>query len=149
MKYSIGDVAKLTGISVSTLRFYDKEGFFKDLKRTEGGIRVFSDKELEVLNVIDCLKHSGLSIKDIKEFLIWCAEGDSSIEKRRALFYARKEEVMSQIALLQETLDFLKYKCWFYDMAKKLGSTDAVLNLDEKDIPSEFLKFAHRSKKAA
>ena len=35
------------------------------------------------------------------------------------------------------------------DMAKKLGSTDAVLNLDEKDIPSEFLKFAHRSKKAA
>ena len=46
MKYSIGDVAKLTGISVSTLRFYDKEGFFKDLKRTEGGIRVFSDKEL-------------------------------------------------------------------------------------------------------
>lgn len=146
MKYSIGDVAKLTGISVSTLRFYDKEGFFKDLKRTEGGIRVFSDKELEVLNVIDCLKHSGLSIK---EFLIWCAQGDSSIEKRRALFYARKEEVMSQIALLQETLDFLKYKCWFYDMAKKLGSTDAVLNLDEKDIPSEFLKFAHRSKKAA
>ena len=56
---------------------------------------------------------------------------------------------MSQIALLQETLDFLKYKCWFYDMAKKLGRTVAVLNHDEKDIPSEFLKIAHRSKKSA
>ena len=147
MKYSIGDVATMTGISVSTLRFYDKEGFFKDLKRSEGGIRVFSDKELEVLNVIECLKKSGMSIKDIKEFLILCEEGDSTIEKRRQLFYNRKEEVQSQIASLEQTLAFLHYKCWFYDTAKALGSAAAVMNLSADKIPAEFLEFTKRWKK--
>lgn len=66
--YTIGQVSAMFNLPVSTLRYYDKEGFFPNLER-KGNIRYFSDNELEALRVIECLKKSGLEIKDIKQFL--------------------------------------------------------------------------------
>lgn len=53
--YTIGQVAEMFQIPVSTLRYYDNEGLFPTMER-QSGIRKFSDKELETLHVIDCLK---------------------------------------------------------------------------------------------
>ena len=58
----------------TTLRYYDKEGLFPDLERSSG-IRRFSEKEIEALRIIECLKKTGMEIKDIKQFVEWCAEG--------------------------------------------------------------------------
>lgn len=66
--YTIGQVSKMFNLPISTLRYYDKEGLFPDMNR-ESGIRKFSEKELEALRVIECLKKSGLEIKDIKQFM--------------------------------------------------------------------------------
>jgi len=65
--YTIGQVSEMFHLPISTLRYYDKEGFFPNLVR-KGNIRYFSDNELEALRVIECLKQSGLEIKDIKQF---------------------------------------------------------------------------------
>lgn len=78
--YTIGQVSAMFNLPVSTLRYYDKEGFFPNLER-KGNIRYFSDNELEALRVIECLKKSGLEIKDIKQFFIWVSEGSSSYAK--------------------------------------------------------------------
>ena len=78
--YTIGQVSTMFDLPVSTLRYYDKEGFFPNLER-KGNIRYFSDNELEALRTIECLKKSGLEIKDIKQFFIWVSEGSSSYEK--------------------------------------------------------------------
>lgn len=137
MYYSIGEVAKTTGIAISTLRYYDREGMFPDMERSNGGIRVFSDKEISTLRVIECLKTAGMSIKEIKEFLAWCQEGDSSLKKRREMFYSRLKEVEKQIAALQQTIQTLKYKCWYYDTAIAAGTEDAVKNLPVEEIPEE------------
>ena len=56
-------------------------GFFPNPER-KGNIHYFSDNELEVLRIIECLKKSGLGIKDIKQFFIWVSEGNSSYEKK-------------------------------------------------------------------
>lgn len=56
--YTIGQVSQMCGIPVSTLRYYDKEGLFPHMERVSG-IRRFSDRELETLRIIDCLKKSG------------------------------------------------------------------------------------------
>ena len=79
--YTIGQVSAMFNLPVSTLRYYDKEGFFPNLER-KGNIRYFSDNELEALRIIECLKKSGLEIKDIKQFFVWVSEGSSSYEKR-------------------------------------------------------------------
>ena len=67
--YSIGEISKMFDLPISTLRYYDKEGLFPHLKRVNG-VRQFSENEIETLRIIDCLKRSGLEIKDIKEYHI-------------------------------------------------------------------------------
>ena len=137
MNYSIGEVANATGIAISTLRYYDREGMFPDMERRNGGIRVFSDTEINTLRVIECLKTSGMSIKSNKEFLVWCKEGDASLEKRREMFHDRLEEMERQIEALQETKNRLQYKCWYYDTAIAAGSEAVVKNLPVDEIPED------------
>ena len=66
--YTIGQVSEMFHLPVSTLRYYDKEGLFPNLKR-ESGIRKFNDHELEALRMIECLKASGLerTLRDKKK----------------------------------------------------------------------------------
>ena len=82
MTYSIGEVAEKMHLTPYTLRYYDKEGLMPFVERTAGGTRVFSDSDLETLRVIECLKATGMPIRDIKTFIDWCADGDASLEKR-------------------------------------------------------------------
>lgn len=80
--YTIGQVSQMFDLPVSTLRYYDKEGLFPDIQRVSG-IRKFSDSELEALRVIECLKKSGLEIKDIKQFMEWSKQGSQTFEVDR------------------------------------------------------------------
>lgn len=136
MLYTIGEAAKQIGVPASTLRYYDKEGLlFMD--RSAGGIRMFSDNDLQSLRVIECLKRSGLSIKEIRQYMAWCREGDGTIEKRRQMFYDRREAVRHEMAALQDTLDTLEYKCWFYDTAVASGSTETPSTMPLEKIPAK------------
>lgn len=137
MYYSIGEVANTIGIAISTLRYYDREGMFPNMRRSNGGIRVFSDIEIDTIRVIECLKATGMSIKEIKEFLVWCQEGDASLNKRKDLFHNRLKEVEKQIETLEKTKNMLKYKCWYYDTATAAGTEDVVKNLSAEEIPEE------------
>lgn len=143
MQYSIGEVANTTGINISTLRYYDREGLFPNMERSDGGIRRFTDTELETLGIIECLKSSGLSIKEIKLFLNWCQEGDSSLQKRRDLFYERLAVVKAQMETLQKTMNTLQFKCWYYDTALAAGTEDAPKSLSPDEIPEEILGYKH------
>lgn len=143
MQYSIGEVASLAGIPISTLRYYDREGLFPNLERSGGGIRRFTDKEVEALGIIECLKTSGLSIQEIKQFLDWCQEGDSSLQKRRELFYERLAVVTKQMEELQKTMNTLRFKCWYYDTALSAGTEEVPRNLPPEKIPEDILRYRH------
>jgi len=106
-------------------RYYDKEGFFPNLER-KGNIRHFSENELEAIHVIECLKQSGLEIKDIKQFFEWVTAGPSSYEKRKELFEMRKLMVKDEIKKLEKSLAMLEFKCWYYDTAIKDGNEDGI-----------------------
>ena len=140
VSYSIGEVSQTTNIPISTLRYYDREGMFPKLARSNGGIRVFSEKEVATIKVIDCLKNTGMPIKDIKNFLDWGEEGDASLQKRQQLFHERLEEVTKQMAALQETMNTIKYKCWYYDTAMADGSEDRINSMLPDKLPPEIQK---------
>jgi DNA-binding transcriptional MerR regulator len=137
MLYTIRDAAAHVGISASTLRYYDKEGLLPFVERTSGGIRMFREADIEWLQLIECLKATGMSIKDIKKFIDLYTEGDSTLEPRRDMFYERKQAVEMQMEALQKTLDFIRYKCWFYDTSVAAGSSDIHKNMKSEDIPEE------------
>lgn len=136
MYYTIGQVAEMFNMPISTLRYYDKEGLFPDLARTSG-IRRFGERELEALRVIECLKRSGLEIKDIKQFMQWCSEGSSTYPQRRELFLRQKQTVEAEIARMEKTLDMLNFKCWYYEQAMKDGNEDALHEMIPDKLPED------------
>lgn len=135
MQYSIGEIAKMTGLSPSTLRFYDKEGLLPGLKR-QGGKRIFDESHIETLRIIECLKRSGLEIRDIRKFMELTTKGSTSYAQRRELMEERRLKTLEQIEELQKTLAVLEYKCWYYDEALSRGNEDFAQNAPDS-LPKE------------
>ncbi len=132
--YTIGQVSQLFGLPVSTLRYYDKEGLFPDIKRVSG-IRQFDEKEIEAIRVIECLKKSGMEIKDIKQFMEWCAQGPQTYALRRELFLKQKASVEAEIERMNRVLDMLSYKCWYYEEAIREGNEERLQSMQPEDMP--------------
>ena len=137
--YTIGQVAEMFALPVSTLRYYDKQGLFPGLERTSG-IRRFGDAELETLRVIECLKKAGMEIKDIRLFIEWCAEGPSTYPQRKAMFEERRAHMESEIAKMNRALDMLKYKCWFYEQLKQGGDEAELRAMVPDGLPDDVRK---------
>ena len=133
--FTIGQVSEMFDLPVSTLRYYDKEGLFPELNRTSG-IRQFTEKEIETLRVIECLKKTGLQIKDIKLFMSWCMEGSSTYLKRKELFENQKKQVEKEINELNKTLDMLNFKCWYYSEVIKDGNEDRIKSMIPDELPN-------------
>lgn len=144
MLYTVGEISKRVSIAPSTLRYYDKEGLLPFVERSKSGIRMFKDSDLEWLSIIECLKKTGMPIKEIKKFVDWCIEGDSTIEQRLELIDRRKEAVLKQIEQLKQTLDTLNYKHWYYETSKEAGTCDVHKTLKDEDIPEEILAIRER-----
>lgn len=84
--YTISEVAKELNLTVYTLRYYDKEGLMPFVERTPSGNRLFKESDLSALKVIECLKATGMPIKEIKNFIDWCSEGMPHCSKDMTCF---------------------------------------------------------------
>jgi DNA-binding transcriptional MerR regulator len=122
--YSISEVAKELDLTVYTLRYYDKEGLMPFVERTPSGNRLFKESDLSALKVIECLKATGMPIKEIKNFIDWCSDGDSTLEQRYAMFVERKAIVEAQMEELRKTMEVIEHKCLYYKTALDAGTED-------------------------
>ncbi len=138
MIYTVGEMAKKLGVAPSALRYYDKEGLLPFVKRSKGGIRVFEDSDYEWLQIIGCLKRTGMKLCDIKAFVEMAMRGDETIEPRLELILKQKESVKKQIAELEETLSTLEFKQWYYEKAKSCGTTARLKAMKSEDFPEEY-----------
>lgn len=134
--YTIGQISEMFNIPVSTLRYYDKEGLFPNMKR-ESNIRKFDDSEIETLRIIECLKKSGMEIKDIRRYMELCSKGSSTYAERKALFEKQRESVEGEIARLEKTLNMLKFKCWYYDQAIADGNEEYIKEMLPDKLPAD------------
>ena len=117
MEYSIKEVSQMTNIPATTLRYYDKEGLLPFLERKESGYRVFHDSDLTMLQLLECLKSTGMSIREMKQFAKWAQEGDASLQKRYDMFLERRKAVEQQMENLSKMLAILNHKCLYYETA--------------------------------
>ncbi len=137
MPYTIKQAAELVGVTPVTLRYYDREGLLPFMQRSDSGYRLFSDDDLAMLRVIECLKKTGMPIKDIRQFCEWVQMGDSSLRQRHEMFLERKRVVEAQMAELQETLDFVNHKCWYYETALAAGTEKTHRKERPGELPCE------------
>ena len=133
--YTIGQVSQMTALPVSTLRYYDKEGLFPEMERTSG-IRQFTDREVSALKVIECLKNSGLEIREIKQFMQWCAQGEATYPERLELFRRQRESIEEEMERLRRAKALIEYKCWFYETAIREGGEARIRALLPDRLPA-------------
>ena len=106
-KYTTGEIAKLCGVSVRTVQYYDTRGILAPSELTEGGRRLYSEDDLKRLKIICFLRDAGISINNIGELL---SEDDPSsvisvlLEQQEQLL---REEVFERQAKL-DMLDGIK-----------------------------------------
>lgn len=124
MRYTIGQVAKKLGLTAHTLRYYDKEGLLPFVKKGSSGARVFEDDDIDWLLILDCLKATGMQLKDIKKYMDLCLEGDSTLQERLNMFERQKERIEEQRQQLNRYMEKVEFKIAYYKEAVKTGSVD-------------------------
>lgn len=127
MYYSIGQVAAKTGLTVHTLRYYEKEGLLPFVRKSSSGLRMFSDNDLAWLSIIECLKETGMPLKGIKQYIDWFREGDATLPQRLEMFKQQQVKVLAQIEQFQKYLQKIDYKVRLYEEAVKQCSFEKAL----------------------
>ncbi|AHM57740.1 putative HTH-type transcriptional regulator (plasmid) [Peptoclostridium acidaminophilum DSM 3953] len=102
MIYTVGEIAKQFDVAASTLRYYDKEGLLPFVERSSSGMRMFKDEDLSWLKTIECLKKTGMPIKEIKHFIDCCMDGDSKIDERLSIIESQRDAVIKQMQEMQD-----------------------------------------------
>jgi DNA-binding transcriptional MerR regulator len=115
MNFTIQEVASKFNLSAHTIRFYDKEGLLPFITRSSSGNRVFTERDLDWLALICCLKDTGMPIKEIKQYSDWCRKGSETIPVRKELLSEHRQEVTRQIDELKKNLELIDAKIAFYD----------------------------------
>lgn len=118
MQYSITETSKITGISPSAIRFYEKKGLLLPIGRKSSGVRYFSEDDIERLTFITELKSAGLSIADIQECFHFCDKGDDTIDTRIGLFMQHKREIQEKIHELEHCIQQIDNKIAYLQQKK-------------------------------
>ncbi|EES51191.1 MerR family transcriptional regulator [Clostridium botulinum] len=119
MPYTIKEVAEKYNLSVHTLRYYEKEGLLPFIERNKQGNRIFSNKDLEWLNIICCLKNTNMPIAKIKEYVDLCIEGPETICKREDMLLKHKIYIESEIENFNSYLRIVDNKINHYIKEQK------------------------------
>lgn len=113
-KYTIKQIADLTGLPVSTVRYYDKAGLLPSVIRTIGNVRMFSDHSASWLRLIHALRTTGLPIEKVRHYIALCRKGDPTINERAAIIYEQEETLRRQMRELKRQMEVLNYKKSYY-----------------------------------
>jgi DNA-binding transcriptional MerR regulator len=103
-------VSEKTNLSAHVLRYYEKEGLLPQIQRSESGIRYYSDEDLEWLSLVCCLKNTGMSIRQIRDFVNLTLEGPSTLKLRCDMLLAHKSEVKEHIEEMNRYLEKVSHK---------------------------------------
>jgi DNA-binding transcriptional MerR regulator len=114
LTYSIGEFSKIVGVSEHTLRFYEKEGLIR-VNRDDNNVRIYSDEDKLWVETLLHLKKSGMSLKDMKQFIMWGYIGDETMEERLALLKNHRKKVVEEFEKIRQSLEFLDTKINFYE----------------------------------
>jgi len=111
--YAIGEFSSITGISIYTLRYYEKENLIIP-ERKENGRRLYSDGDISWIQFIKRLKDTGMPIKEIQKYAQLRAQGDSTLEERMEMLIQHRAVLKDEIAAMQENLTNLDDKISYY-----------------------------------
>ena len=108
------EMAARTGVSIDTLRYYEREGLIAPVARADSGHRRYSTDDVLWVQVLRCLRDTGMSIEQLRHYCELGQQGDRTESERRALLMAHRAGVEAQIAARHEALRLIDHKLTFY-----------------------------------
>ncbi|GLY06487.1 MerR family transcriptional regulator [Actinoplanes rectilineatus] len=125
MPYTPGEAAGRIGVSIDTIRYYEKIGLLHGIRRTSGGRRVFDDDDLSRLGLLRCLRDSGMPIARLRRFAELLSTGGTD-EQRAALLEEHDREIDEKVTRLRREQQRVKEKIAWYK-----GLQSPVLEAEE------------------
>ncbi|MBQ8953533.1 MAG: MerR family transcriptional regulator [Clostridia bacterium] len=110
MTYSIKEVSERMNISAYVLRYYEKEGLLPRVSRSEGGIRRYTDADLDLLGLISCLKKTGMPLKDIRTFIQLQEQGPSTLRQRCAILEEQQRAILNSMEEMRRNCEKVQHK---------------------------------------
>lgn len=126
MKLKIGEVSKKYNLNISTLHYYEKEGMIPEIQKNESGARLYTVKDLEWIELICCLRKTGMPVKKIKYYVQLCNEGKSTILERLDIIRKQKEDIELKMKMLQENYKIICDKESYY--LHKISENEDAIN---------------------
>lgn len=114
-KYSVTEAAKISGLSAHTLRYYDDLGLFPFLQRTPGEKRLFSDADMQWIQLIECLRNTGMPIAEVKHYVELCLEGNETLKERLEIVKNQEAIMKEQLKEMRKHLKLLQFKKNYYE----------------------------------
>ncbi|WIM99230.1 MerR family transcriptional regulator [Actinoplanes oblitus] len=114
MPYTPGEVAGKIGVSIDTLRYYERIGLLHGIERTSGGQRVFSDEDLSRIGLLRCLRDSGMPIARLRRFAELLHDGPGAAEQRVELLAEHDREIDEKVARLRREQARVRDKIAWY-----------------------------------
>lgn len=113
--YKMKDVCEMTNISYETLKYYCNEGLVPNHKRDKNNHRIFTENDVNWIRGLMCLRQCGMSIKDMKTYMDLCFIGFDSINERKKMLNKTRDDLLREIELIKESLEFIDDKQKYYD----------------------------------
>jgi DNA-binding transcriptional MerR regulator len=124
---SIAEAARRTGVSVHTLRYYERAGLVvTPVERTDGGRRRYQQQDLYWITICTKLRATGMPIKTIRRYAQLVSAGPGNEQERLALLEAHRADVTAKIAELQENLELIDRKINVYRGRLAAGDADQL-----------------------
>lgn len=114
MALQIGELARRTGRSIHTLRYYESEGLIPNVWRDAGGRRVYTERHVLWVDLLGRLRQTGMSMQGIREYAKLIEEGDTTLSKRQELLEAHRCKIKTHIAELKECVALIDQKLHLY-----------------------------------
>ena len=111
---TIQEAAEKTGLTVHTLRYYERIGLFTPIGRATNGHRRYSQQDIYLIRTLNCWRQTGMPLVDIQHYVKLLQAGDATAGERRAMLEAHRQKVVGQMQELQAALDLLDYKVQHY-----------------------------------
>jgi DNA-binding transcriptional MerR regulator len=115
--YTPAETARRSGFTLDTLRYYEKIGLLADIGRTSGGQRVFTDDDLGWLDILRCLRETGMPIAQMCTYAELCRAGVDTETERLTLLRRHAVRVEEQMRLLSTQHDHLQEKIRHYELS--------------------------------
>lgn len=131
MLYTMKETCTQVEMNYEALKFYCREGLVPNVKRDQNNFRLFDERDIAWIRGVQCLRRCGMSIREIKQYMEYCLQGQDTIPERKEMLEQTRQQLAEKTKVLQDNLKYIESKQQYYDdvLAGRTRYTSNLINV--------------------